>query len=640
MPFRKQKTVLSLRDESASNLVTEAFASVGDKYTVQHAANEREIAKTLNESDDCWLVLQPPSGGEDLLSYVSALPLGPRHCVLLLIEPGEEHLAFGIESPARVVPVTAVEPNLVRLPDLVELAFKEVEFPVGSSLAEAFRFTGRPTAQPKPYLGKTIERIGCGIVITDPRQYDNPIVYCNDAFLSITGYERAEVLGRNCRFLQCECESLEERQMLREAIKAGHHCAVVLRNRRKNGEQYWNELSIAPIFEQDELIYFIGVTNDVTSRRTLESDLAISSTRLKLALEASHTGAWYRNALTDEVFFDERGAEIFGIDWEVARSGVPQQMVLDLIHEGDMPMVEELLERLDEPSTKFSHEIRISTPEGYKWVLASGVVECDREQRVVATRGICMNIDERKTNRMRIRELETQLEHMNRITSMSEMVAVLAHELSQPLLAISSSAAAIQIDSAKHNTSWDLFATASADIADQVQRAGNIVSSLRKFVGNASPSTTIGSLNETIRDVVQFVSGQIRLADVAIELDLADGLPELYFDELQISQVLINLIQNAIDAMQGEAVRCRELKLETSEAGGRIRCRVFDTGVGVPAELCQRQFEPFVTTKEHGLGMGLRICETIVTNHGGELEYETNQPAGSIFTIELPIADV
>lgn len=640
MPFRDQKILLSLRNDKAINLAPSAFTESGKNYSVQVVASDRELVEVLGTSDDSWLVLQPPTDGADLVRFVSALPLGPRHCVLLLIEPGEEHQAFRIESPARVVPVTAVEPNLVRLPDLVELAFKEVEFPVGASLAEAFRFTGRPTTQPKPYLGKTIERIGCGIVITDPRQDDNPLVYCNDAFLAITGYEREEVLGRNCRFLQCEGESLEERQLLRDAISKGHNCSVVVRNQRKNGERYWNEVSIAPVFESDELIYFLGVMNDVTSRKSLENDLEISNARLKLALEASHTGSWYRNALTDELFLDERAAEIFGIDWDVARSGISQRMMFDLIHEDDMPMVKELLQKLDEPSSKFSHEIRIRTPEGYKWVMASGVVECDQQQRVVATRGICMNIDERKTNRMRIRELETQLQHMNRITSMSEMVTVLAHELSQPLLAISSSAAVIQIDSANPTTSWDAFATASADISAQVQRAGSIVSSLRQYVGNASPCTALGSLNKTIRDVVQFVSGQIRLADVTIELDLEDALPELYFDELQISQVLVNLIQNAIDAMQDDAVQRRELRIETLSLRGRLRCRVLDTGTGVPADLSQRQFEPFVTTKERGLGMGLRISETIVNNHGGELQYEPNQPSGAIFTIDLPLADV
>jgi len=639
MPFQKQKILVLLNDELVANMVTGAFGASGDAYSVQVAGNRSEATEVLGSSHDCWLVLQCPPEERDSRGFLSSLPLGPRHCVLLLIEPGDEYLAFQVQSPARIVPVTVAEANLRRVPELLKLAFKEVEIPPRSDFTEVLSFLGQGAQRKNPYLGKAIERIGCGIVVTNPRQHDNPIVYCNDDFLAITGYEEAEVLGRNCRFLQCKDESPDAKQVLRNAISKGHSCAVVLRNQRKNGEQYWNELTIAPVFDKGELTYFFGVMNDVTSRRGLEEDLVISSRRLKLAIEASQAGTWYRNAITDKLFLDVRAAQIFCIDWEVAKHGVSKEVMFGLIHEDDMPIVQSLMKELEQPTTTFSHEIRILTPHGYNWVFSAGVVECNAQREVIATRGICMDITDRKTNLLRIRELESQLQHMNRITSMSEMVTVLAHELSQPLMAISSAAGTIQADSVKGVTSWDVFSEASKDIATQVQRAGSIVNSLRQYVGNSSPTATLSSVNKTINDVVQFVSGQIKSSQVTIDLDLEQSLPDLYFDELQISQVLINLIQNAIDAMQDESISLRNLRIETSKVDGKLECRVRDTGPGVPSEFAQRQFEPFVTTKESGLGMGLRICETIVNNHGGQLEFKPNQPSGAMFSFNLPIAD-
>ena len=163
-------------------------------------------------------------------------------------------------------------------------------------------------------LGRFIAASSTGILITDPSLPDNPIIYVNPAFERTTGYLMEEAIGRNGRFLQGEDRDQPSLGELRAAIREGRGCRVVLRNYRKDGSLFWNELYVSPVHDEEgRLTNFVGVQNDVTERKRIEEALEASEDRLRLAIEATGLGTWDRNPTTGEMQWDERCKAVFGL---------------------------------------------------------------------------------------------------------------------------------------------------------------------------------------------------------------------------------------------------------------------------------------------------------------------------------------
>ena len=237
-------------------------------------------------------------------------------------------------------------------------------------------------------LDRAIRSSASGIVITDCRRPGNPIVYVNPAFELTTGYPIAEALGRNCRFLQAEDRNQPALGELRDAIRAGRECRVILRNYRKDGTLFYNELSVSPVRDEyGRIVNFVGVQDDITERRRVEEELEKSEERLRLATEATGLGTWDYDPVTGELRWDERCKEIFGLPPEAE---VDYEAFLGMVHPEERERIDRVVALALDPENGgvFATEYRTITQDGTaRWVVSRGrtIFEGGRAVRFIGT---------------------------------------------------------------------------------------------------------------------------------------------------------------------------------------------------------------------------------------------------------------
>jgi PAS domain S-box-containing protein len=236
------------------------------------------------------------------------------------------------------------------------------------------------------------------------------------------------------------------------------------------------------------------------------------------------------------------------------------------------------------------------------------------------------------------RQHQAELVHVCRLSTMGEVATGMAHELNQPLSAIVNFANGCSRRLQGGMGERGELVEAMSQITSQAQRASEIIRRLRALVGKQPPIRSQVDLNYLVREVCSFVEFETTKLDFAVALDLAEGEILVDVDLVQIEQVLLNLVRNALDALQDVESTERRLTIRTRLAGNAAEATVEDNGPGIPAERIQYLFEPFFTTKETGMGMGLPISQTIVANHGGTIWVESLAGGGATFHVRLPIA--
>ncbi|HRQ46975.1 MAG TPA: PAS domain S-box protein [Rhodocyclaceae bacterium] len=261
----------------------------------------------------------------------------------------------------------------------------------------------------------------------------------------------------------------------------------------------------------------------------------------------------------------------------------------------------------------------------------------DAEGRHTGWMGSMLDITEQKRARELARQQDERLQATSRLITMGEMASTLAHELNQPLAAITS----------YNNGCLNLLADGNADsrelleiherLARQARRAGEIIRRVHDFVRRSEPKREPLDLNDVIRDAVGLLEADSRKRRVRIQTDLGTRLPEVAADPVMIEQVIVNLVRNGMDAMNDTPRERKCVRISTREEGGHLIVRVADQGTGVPPETARRLFEPFFSTKQEGMGMGLNICRSIAELHHGRLGFEANPDGGTIFILTLPV---
>ena len=234
------------------------------------------------------------------------------------------------------------------------------------------------------------------------------------------------------------------------------------------------------------------------------------------------------------------------------------------------------------------------------------------------------------------RQRREELSHMTRVATMGELTASLAHEINQPLAAILSNAQAAQRLLAMEEKDWEEINEILADIAADDLRAGEVIRRMRTLLRKGESYVTILDVNDLVAEVLGLVRGEMILHNISLSLELSPQPLLAHGDRIQLQQVLLNLVMNALDAMKETYVRGRKLVVCTKAAGPSHEVSVQDSGVGVPTDKLDEIFEPFVTTKPHGLGLGLSICRSIIQAHGGHIGCRNNPNRGATFWFTLP----
>lgn len=252
--------------------------------------------------------------------------------------------------------------------------------------------------------------------------------------------------------------------------------------------------------------------------------------------------------------------------------------------------------------------------------------------------GFARDLTERQDQERRMRELQAELTHASRLTAMGEMATSLAHELNQPLAAVVSYTRGSITLLDQGDTDLARLRQAMGRASEQAMRAGDIIRHLGEFVAKGETEHTLQDPAALIEDASALALIGAHDHNIRVNMRLATGLGPVQVDKVQIQQVAVNLIRNAIDAMEAAPARHLAICLE-AEGSRTVRVSVSDTGPGVDPGIRDRLFDPFVTTKATGMGLGLSICRTIIEAHGGRIWAQENPGGGTVFAFTLPLAE-
>jgi C4-dicarboxylate-specific signal transduction histidine kinase len=291
------------------------------------------------------------------------------------------------------------------------------------------------------------------------------------------------------------------------------------------------------------------------------------------------------------------------------------------------------------------HSYRVRSAQGdYRWFLSRFEPLRANDGALLLWIGATLDVEERKRaeralrqEQERLRQLESDLAHMNRLSMMGELAASLAHEIAQPLATARNNARAAMHFLDRSQTDLGEIREALACVVDDADRAGDILDRIRDHIKKAPPRKDRVDLNKAITDVIALAQGAIFKNRVTVETYFTEGLSDIRLDRVQLQQVVLNLILNAVEAMGSIAEGARELSITTKQyEAGDVLVAVRDSGPGIDPGCLARVFDAFYTTKSSGVGMGLSICRSIIDAHGGRLWAEPTEPRGVVFQFTLP----
>jgi two-component system, LuxR family, sensor kinase FixL len=464
---------------------------------------------------------------------------------------------------------------------------------------------------------------------------DGIITSWNKAAQRIFGYTAEELIGQHISRLIPPGREQEEPQIL-ERLRLGervdHFDTVRI---TKSGESVHVSLTISPI--RDEFGQIVGaskIARDITERKRAAAASAAFEQRLQMAADAAKIGFWELDLTTNKLTRSPRHAELLG--FPLAANGF--DLNLSHLHPDDREATRTRMERALATGEEYINEFRVIWPDGsVHWLEERGRAVFDQTGKPLRMSGIVIDISERKEAEQKNRQRDAELAHLARVGSMGNIAAGLAHELSQPLAAVMNYAGVCMNVARTKPSSNPQFLIALEEVMNETRRAGAIISRLRAFVSKQAPRRDQVDLNDLIRKSISLLGFELRTAALQVDLRLAANLKLVLADEIQIQQVMVNLICNAIQAMTDKPAPQRRLTIETRRlAENFAQASVTDTGKGMPAEDLARLFEPFFTTKPDGLGIGLNISRSIVTSHGGCLGASPNPGGGMRFAFTLP----
>jgi len=432
------------------------------------------------------------------------------------------------------------------------------------------------------------------------------------------------------------------RAKLEHAIRVGEDFDLEYRIRRADGAIRFLR-GIGHHNPGQDLGDYFGITIDITDRKLVEQErealanaLQQSNAYLAEAQRLTHVGSWACNLVTQQIFHSsEENARMYGFD--PSQGSIPFESFYGTILPEDEQAVRAKLEGAISAGEDYDVEFRIRRTDGAIRRLR-GIGHHSPSQQAGEYFGITMDITDQKRaeeERERLRQLEAEVAHTNRVNMMGELAAALAHEIKQPIAASITSANALLRWLTHEPPDLDRARAAAARIEQDANRAADVISSLQSFYRTGIPTKRQSvDLKEIIGEMTILLRAEAERYAIAIHQEIDVCLPKLFASRVQLQQILMNLMLNAIEAMKDTG---GEMTIKAKiDSNGLVVTSVSDTGVGVTAENIERIFDPFHTTKPQGTGMGLTITRSIVESYGGRVWANPNQGPGATFHFTLP----
>jgi PAS domain S-box-containing protein len=424
-----------------------------------------------------------------------------------------------------------------------------------------------------------------------------------------------------------------------------------------DGDRRFLSVSGMPIFDESgRFVGYHGVGRNLTEYKKAEERLRRSEAYLAEAERLNLSGAFAFNVAdperlnfsgavasnaTGSVYWSEG---LYRLWWFDPLEGPPgREAWLQRVHPEDRSRAYNELQEAVHRKGEYTLEYRLVLPDGtLKYIRSIGHPSYSADGELVEVVGTTTDVTERvraQQEHERLRQLETDLAHVNRLSIMGELTASLAHEILHPIAAARNNARAGMRFLEMSPPNLDEVRDALVCVVRDADRGRDIVSRIRDHIKKAPPREEPVDLNEAITEVIVMARNAIDRSRVSVRTCLMEQMASVRGDRVQLQQVVLNLILNAVEAMTSVEDGERELSISTGVSqGSAILVAVRDTGPGVDPEHLDRIFKPFYTTKASGIGMGLSICRSIIEAHGGELWAEGNQPRGAVFHFTLPTA--
>jgi len=432
----------------------------------------------------------------------------------------------------------------------------------------------------------------------------------------------------------------QDRDFMAETIKRMHAersgCDVKKRIVCPDGEQRYIRFVGIPVIKEEVLMAFIGTSIDVTEQELLTQELERRQAHLTEAQKLTHTGSWaWRLADRKTVHLSEEFYRIYGFD--PAQGAPTWEEYFERVHPEDRLKWTGTIERAIVEKADYDQEFRILFPNGkVKWIRTVGhpvLSETGDLEQFVGSSTDITELKSAEQEREKLRQLEDHLAHINRVSTLGEIAASLAHEIKQPIAAAITSANSCIEWLAHEPPNLDRARAAAARLDKYGNRAAEIIDRIRSFYKKSPPQRELVDMNGIIEEMLTLLNGEANRYSVAMRTDLAADLPKIMVDRVQLQQVFMNLMLNAIEAMKDSG---GELTVKSQLQDGQLQFSVSDTGVGLPTEGVDQMFSAFFTTKPQGSGMGLAISRSIVELHGGRLWAASNGRQGATFHFTLP----
>lgn len=428
--------------------------------------------------------------------------------------------------------------------------------------------------------------------------------------------------------------------VLLKAIAHAHETgevAVEFRAVWPDGSLHWLATNGQMFFdEQGQPCRMVGFTTDVTPRKLAEEDLRRSEAFLAEAQHLSSTGSFSWRVETGEITWSEQAYHIFELDPAVPMT---PEIMRTRVHPEDAQLFDEVFDRAQAGGGDFEFEHRLLMPDHsikYLHVIAHGLRGQDGELEYI---GAVQDVTERRLSEEALNNLRSELAHVSRVATLGALTASIAHEVNQPLSGIITNASTcLRMLAADPPNVDGARETARRTIRDG-HRAADVITRLRALFGKQGATSEPVDLNEATREVIAMSLSELRRNRVLPRLELADNLPPVTGDRVQLQQVILNLLLNALDAMRGVEDSPTPLVIRTArDEDDRVRLCVQDAGIGFDPQVAARLFEAFYTTKHDGMGIGLSVSRSIIESHHGRLWATLNDGPGATFSFSLPHA--